>query len=144
MKKPTYLYLPAFILFIFAIAVLVVHFSWMPERWRNSTRDLTLPFSYNNGQVLSTRPEAEQAGIKVGDRTLTMNGQSINNESVCREEWAKSQETGQINLTIQRKINDTEKETKEINVQLVKVEKNFSYYAKLIVGFIYNYFIPAF
>ncbi len=46
MKKKTLLYIPALILFAFAISVLVAHFSRLPERNRNMTNDVAMPFSY--------------------------------------------------------------------------------------------------
>lgn len=142
MKKRIFLYLPALLLFIFAISVLVVHFSYLPERQRNETRDFTIPFAYN-GKVISLLPEGEKIGIKLDDRILAMNGRELNDEAVWREEFSKALETGQINLTMQRKI-DGQTETKEFTVPLIKIEKSFSYYAKLVVGFIYTYFVPTF
>lgn len=144
MKKRTLLYLPALILFLFAISVLVVHFSYLPERQRNETRNFALPFAYDSGKVLTLRPEGEKAGIQVEDRILKMNGREINDNAVWREELLNAQEAGQINLTMQRKTTDGQTETKEFTVPLVKIDKNISYYAKLVVSFIYTYFVPTF
>src|SRR5688500_13464097 len=103
MKKKTLLYIPALLLFVFALSVLIVHFSQMPERNRNVRRDFALPFAYNNARVSSLLPEGESAGIKLNDKILAMNGRNLDNDKVWREELLNSQRIGQINLVMERK-----------------------------------------
>jgi phosphoserine phosphatase RsbU/P len=144
MKKRTFLYIPALILFVFALSVLVVHFSRMPQRHREMTRDWTLPFAYSNGKVSALLPEGENAGLKPDDQILAMNGRALDREGVVRrEELMNSQNSGRLDLTVQRGPAD-QPETRDLTVPLVKVEKHFSYYARLVVGFIYIYVVPAF
>lgn len=144
MKKRNLFYIPTVLLFIFALSVLVIHFSWMIERQRSMTRDVILPFNYNAGKVLSVMPEGEMSGIKMGDKILAMNGREVISDVVWREELKNSIQRGQINLLIERKTENGQTENQNLNVPLLKVEKDFSYFAKLIVGFIYTYFVPAF
>lgn len=144
MKKRAFLYFPAAFLFLFTIAAVAVHFSWLPERWKNSTRSEMMPFVYDNGKVKSILPESEAAGIKIGDKILTMNGRKLENNYVWNEELANSRASRRINLTMERKNADGQIETREVSVPLVDIDKNFSYYARLIVGNIYTYFVPAF
>jgi len=144
MKKRTLLYLPALILLMFALAVLVVHFIWMIERQRTLTQDVVMPFSYNNGRVLSVMPEGEALGVKVGDRILAMNGRALDSETVWREELQKSRERGRIDLVMEHKMPDGWGERRDLTVPLIRIEKNFGYYARQVVGFVYTYFVPAF
>ena len=144
MKKRTYLYIPVVILFIFALLVLVVHFSRMSERQREMTRDVRMPFTYNNGRVMSVLPEGAALGVKSGDRITALNRREFKDNTVWREELDNSRERGQIDLVMERKTADGQTETRELTAPLVKVDKNFGYYATLAVGFIYTYFLPAF
>lgn len=144
MKKRTLLYIPAMLLFIFAISVLVTHFSRISELQKNATRDVMMPFAYNNGRVLSVLPEGEKAGIKVNDNILKMNGRTIENDDIWREEMSKAEQIGQITLTIQHRNEEQPTNVEEITVPLVKVNKGFSYYASLTIGFIYTFFVPTF
>lgn len=143
MKKRTLLYIPALILFAFAISVLVAHFSRMPERNRNRTKDVAMPFSYMQ-KVISTHPAAENAGLKLNDVIVTMNGRNFEGDNIWHEELANSKDTGQINLTVQRKTEDGQTETKELTVPVIKVEKNFSFYSALVLSFIFIYLMPVF
>lgn len=144
MKKRTFLYIPALLLFVFAVAAVVVHFSWLPERWRNATRDVMMPFSYDGGRVRTVLPEGEAIGIKTGDRILKMNGRELNSNLVWNDELANSRENRRISLTMQRKTADGQTETKELTVPLIGIEKDFGYYARLAVTNIYTYFVPTF
>ena len=144
MKKRALLYIPALILFIFALLVLIVHFGWMIERQRTLTSDVVMPFSYNNGKVQAVRPEGEALGIKPGDKITAMNGREFNFDTVWREELANSKERGQINLSMERKTADGQTETRDLTVPLIRVEKNFGYYATRLVMMTYTYFVPAF
>ncbi len=56
----------------------------------------------------------------------------------------KGKETGQINLTVQRKTADGQTETKELTVPVIKVERDFSFYATLVLRFIFIYLMPVF
>jgi hypothetical protein len=143
MKKRTLLYIPALILFVFAISVLVAHFSRMPERNRDMTKDVAMAFSYSK-RVVSVSPEAENAGLKLNDIIVTMNGRNFDGDNIWHEELAKGKETGQINLTVQRKTEDKQTETKELTVPVIKVEKDFSFYATWVLRFIFIYLMPVF
>ncbi|HEY8561003.1 MAG TPA: SpoIIE family protein phosphatase [Pyrinomonadaceae bacterium] len=144
MKKRTLLYIPALILFVFALLVLLVHFSWMIERQRTLTTDVAMPFNYNDGQVRTVYPEAEALDIKPGDKITVINGREFSRDAVWREELANSKERGTIDLVMQRKTPDGQTETRNLTVPLVRVEKNFGYYTTRAVGFTYTYFVPAF
>ncbi len=103
-----------------------------------------MPFIYNGKQVISISPEGKETGIEIGDKILAMNGQTLESESVWGEELSKNRESGQINLTIERQIENEQIQTKELTVPLIKIEKDFSFYAKLVVGFVFVYFVPLF
>jgi sigma-B regulation protein RsbU (phosphoserine phosphatase) len=144
MKKRTLLYIPALILFVFALAVLIVHFSSMIERQRAMSGDVRFPFSIKAGRIASVLPEGAALGIKTNDRILAVNNRPVDGEFDWREELAKNQESGQLNFVLERTAENGQTETRSIDVPLIKVEKNVSYYAVRVVGFIYNYFVPAF
>lgn len=144
MKKRILLYIPALILFFFALSVLIVHFSWMTERQRTLTRDVKMPFNYNAGRVVSVLPEGEALGIKADDKILAINGRTFNSDVVWREELANGRESGLINLVMERKPENGQTETRDLVVPLIRVEKNIGYYATQVVDFIYTYFVPAF
>lgn len=108
------------------------------------TRDVRMPFTYNNGKVFNVMPEAENSGIKPGDKITAINGRDFDSDNVWREELSNSEERGQIDLAFERKGENAPVEKFNVTVPLIKVEKNFSYYTNLVVGFIFTYFVPAF
>jgi phosphoserine phosphatase RsbU/P len=144
MKKRTFLYIPALILFVFAVWVLVVHFSWAGAFQRALTRDVMMPLSYNSGRISSVLPQGESAGIRIGDRIAAMNGRELTGDSVWDEELENSRERGQIDLLIERRAENATVEKLNLTVPLVRIEKDFGYYSKLIVGLAFTYFIPVF
>jgi hypothetical protein len=129
MKKRTFLYIPALILFIFALSAMIVHFSRMVERQRTMTTDVRMPFNYNNGRVLSLLPEGERLGIKVGDRITAINGRELTDTLVWREELAKGGQSGQVNLSMARTTENGQIESIDVAAPLVKVEKTLGFYA---------------
>src|SRR5215218_4482452 len=60
--------------FLFAGTALVLHYSQMSERYRIALRAANLPIGNSNGKVSTVLPDAEAAGVRVGDRVESVNG----------------------------------------------------------------------
>jgi sigma-B regulation protein RsbU (phosphoserine phosphatase) len=140
MKTKLPLYLIAAVLFLFTAATLVVHFSYMPTRMRDAASPAVAPFTYN-GKVTRVPPDSEAAGLRIGDKILTMNGRPLDSNDVFFGEIENSAASGSLALTVRREGSD---EPVALNLPITAVEKNFEYYSKQVLAFLYSFFIPAF
>ncbi len=143
MKKKQILYIPLILLAIFAFSALFFHYLELFANNRMASREADLPFSYI-GEVSVVSPEAERAGIKLGDRIEKFNGVTMSNNSVYREEIAKMRSDQPVSLTMQRNTADGRTESYETTVMPVKLVRDFNYYTQFIVGFLFTYFLPTF
>ncbi len=145
MQKNRLLYIPLLVLFAFAISALGVHFYKFYQIQDRPLLGTALPFTYSNGVVTLT-PEAEAAGIIVGDRIEAINGRVIDSEDSFFEEIGKlrDNESAPIALAMKRKSADGESTAYETTVPPVKIIRDFNYYSKFIVGFVYVYVLSTF
>ena len=143
MKKRTLLYVPLLFLAAFAFAALAMHLSGFYTIYSMRSAAAELPFSYNDG-VNNVNPEAESAGIKRSDIVFEINGKDVRQDDAYREAISSLQPDQIVNLKIQRKTADGNAETLDAQVKAVKVEKNFSFYSRSVVGFMFSYFLPTF
>lgn len=142
MKNRTLLYIPLVVLAAFVFTVLALHYGNFVREFNMASRTADLPFSYNSG-VINAKPEAERAGIKREDIVLEINGKDGRQDESYREAILSLQPDQIINLKMQRKAADGNTEIFETQVRAVKVEKNFSYYSRSIVSFMFIYILPT-
>ena len=76
MKKPTLLYIPLFVLFALALSVLAIHWSNVFRGFKVAASQIDMPLVIN-GEVITVRPEAEKAGLKVKDKLVAVNGRAV-------------------------------------------------------------------
>lgn len=143
MKKKQILYIPLILLAIFAFSALFSHYAGLFANNRMASREADLPFSYI-GEVSVVSPEAERAGIKLGDRIEKFNGVTMSDNSVYREEIVKMRSDQPVSLAMQRKTADGRTESFETTVMPVKLVRDFNYYTQFIVGFLFTYILPTF
>jgi len=98
MKKPTLLYIPLLLLFALAMAVLSAHYGAMLVRFDSVSGGFAMPFT-SAGSIIALRPEAEQAGLKLGDKLVAVNGRKLENEQIYLEELAKARADEDLNFT---------------------------------------------
>jgi len=142
MKKPTLLYIPLFVLFAFSLSVLAVHWSKIFKLFASASSQIEMPTTANR-EVINLRPEAEQAGLKVNDRLVAINGREIVNGDTYFEEVAKAKPGEVLNLTMARKNADGQTENVQISYQPPPLERNLAFYSRLVAGFLYAYILPT-
>ncbi len=143
MKKRTFYYIPHLLLFVFAMAVLITHFANISNVQGRASLEAKLPFGYS-GRVVSVTPEAENAGVRLGDRIETINGREIgSDETVYDEEMSKMRAGEPVSLVMRRRLPDREAEKYEVKFMPQAVTRDFGFYSKYIVGFIYVYILPT-
>ncbi|MDQ3711314.1 MAG: SpoIIE family protein phosphatase, partial [Acidobacteriota bacterium] len=143
MKKPTLLYIPLAILFAFAAAVLAVHYGNIFSRYDTALSGIGVPFTAV-GTVVSMRPAAESAGLKIGDKLIAVNGRRLETEQAYREELKKAGTDADTKFTIERKTETGAIEERDINIRLIKVEQDLNFYLLMLVGFLFSYVLPTF
>lgn len=141
MKKPTLLYLPLVLLFAFAVAVLTVHFTQLIQNFNFAATQIELPYTYFNGEVTHVKPEAEAAGMRVGDRIAMINGKTVENNQVYREQLQPGVPAA---ITVITKNTFGQTENREVLIVPKKLERDFNYYSRLTVGFAFAYVLPTF
>ena len=142
MNKRTFYYIPHLLLFIFAMAVLITHFANISNVQGRAALEAKLPFGYS-GRVVSVTPEAENAGILPGDRIETINGRELgNDETVYDDEMLKMRAGEPMSFVMRRGLPDGQTEKYEVTFMPETVARDFGFYSKYIVGFIYVYILP--
>ncbi len=142
MKKFTLLYIPLGILFLFAVAVFVAHYSEAFQRYDYAAISVLLPFTVDGG-VKTMEPEAEAAGMKLGDRILAVNGVEIDSNNTYFRELSKLKSGDTFKLKISRKTEGDQNEVKELELPVKEVPQDINYSSKLIVVGIYAYLLPT-
>jgi phosphoserine phosphatase RsbU/P len=143
MKKRTLLYIPLVLLSVLALSVLAVHTRNVFINYSLAVLEVELPYAVD-GTIKALKPEGERAGLKVGDKILNLNGRLMNSEEAYHEELAKLRPGEPMTLTVSRKTSEGQTETHQIGLVPKKLEKDFNYYSRLIVGFLFVYFLPVF
>jgi phosphoserine phosphatase RsbU/P len=122
---------------------LFFHYQGFINGQKYAWRDLEIPFSYS-GEVTKLTEKAETAGIEIGDRIAKINGVSLTSNEVYQNEMLKLQEGQPILFDLQRKSADGQTKNFQVSVQPQKLGKDFSFYARFLVNFIFVYFFPTF
>lgn len=143
MKKTTLLYIPLVLLAAFCLTALGLHYRNMNLQYGAVSHTAGLPFTYS-GEVINVRPEAEQAGIRLGDRIELINGRALENDGDFLEELSKMKAGEPVTLMMRRKGVDGQIERFETNVAGSEIVKDFNFYSRLIVGFLFAYVLPTF
>lgn len=97
-----------------------------------------------NGEVITVRPGAEKAGLKVKDKLIAINGRVVETMDVYFEEIAKANPDENMNLTVARTNANGQIENLEISFKPAKIEKDISFYSRLVAGFLFAYVLPTF
>jgi len=142
MKKPTLLYIPLFVLFALSLSVLAVHWNKVFRLFAVASRQIEMPTIINN-EVINLRPEAEQAGLKVNDKIVAVNGRETETSEIYIEEIAKVKPEENLNLTVARTNAGGQTENFQISYKPQELERDLNYYSRLVAGFLYAYVLPT-
>ncbi|HEX9927018.1 MAG TPA: SpoIIE family protein phosphatase [Pyrinomonadaceae bacterium] len=142
MKKTTFLYIPLLILFMLAMSVLILHYAFAVQRANIISKLEQLPFTYS-ASVVAMRPEAESAGLKLGDKLIAINGRTIESDEVFFEEVSKLTQDEPAVFLVSRTDGERAAEQREIRLNLSTPARDFDYFSKFVVGFLYAYFLPT-
>lgn len=135
------IYIPVVLLFLFAMSVLVVHYSGIIDRNSIVFREANLPFGYTT-KVTVVTPEAEAAGIRVGDEIKKLNGSEAADPLSLMKGLTKLKVGDNVSLEISRK-SDAGEERFTTNVTATPMVKSTRIYAGVVTGFLYTYAIPT-
>src|SRR4051794_23552563 len=100
-KNTTLLYIPLVILFALAITVLAVHYRNLFGRLGYSAQSARLPFT--SGTIVKETPETKEAGLKIGDTLVAVNGREITEDEVYYQELSKLRADEPAVITVSRK-----------------------------------------
>ena len=143
MQRKTLLYIPIILLFAFVASALVQHYANIGRIQARFSRDVKLPFGYLNGQTYSVSPDAEDAGVRAGDRIDGINGREVGRgDDVLMEELDRLRTDTPVKLLLSRPSGES-RETFEVTVNPVPVEKNANFYAGMVVNFLFMYVLPT-
>ncbi len=142
MKKPTLLYIPLFVLFALSLSVLAIHWNRIFKMFDVASSQVEMPTTANR-VVINLRPEAEQAGLKLNDKLVAINGREIENGDIYFEEVAKAKPGEILSLTMARTNSAGQTENVQISYQPPTLEKNLTFYSRLVAGFLYAYILPT-
>ena len=96
-----------------------------------------------NNEVINLRPEAEQAGLKVNDKIVAVNGRETETSEIYIEEIAKVKPEENLNLTVARTNAGGQTENFQISYKPQELERDLNYYSRLVAGFLYAYVLPT-
>ncbi len=105
--------------------------------------EFELPF-FTSGVVKSATPESEAAGLALDDKLFAVNGNTISNEGQYVAELLKARAGEPITVTVERKTPNGQIERLERSLFPNKLNKDFTFYSRIFVGFIWSYVIPSF
>lgn len=142
MKKTTLLYIPLLILFMLAMSVLILHYAFAVQRANILSKLEQLPFTYS-ASVVAMRPEAESAGLKLGDKLVAINGRTIESDEVFFEEVSTLTQDEPAVFLVSRTDGEGAAEQREVRLNLSAPVRDFDYFSKFVVGFLYAYFLPT-
>jgi sigma-B regulation protein RsbU (phosphoserine phosphatase) len=143
-KKPSLLYIPLLMLFLFVGTVLTLHYVAAGFRSQIVSKLNLLPFTYASGAVLALTPEAESAGVRVRDRIVEINGKTFENETDFYREITSLQPEQTARFLFSRQTENGATEQREVAVTLKKAaDKNSRYYSQSLITVLYTYFLPT-
>ena len=143
MEKKNLIYIPIVLLFLFSMSALVGHYANIGKAIERASYLAELPFGHNSGRVLTTTPQAESAGIKTGDRIDAINGVEVASNENFDNALSQMRGGEPVELSMLRPLPDGSSEKYAATVLPIAIERNFNYYSKNIVGFIFTYALPT-
>ncbi len=130
------------VVFLFAGSALVLHYSQMSTRYRISFRAANLPIGNFNGKVSTVFPDAEAAGVRVGDHIRSVNGVPI----VADQDWANlivSLQPDQTVPVMLARDGASGEELYEVTLRSQAAARDLGFFAGFITSFLYSYAIPT-
>src|SRR5262245_54402372 len=103
MKRPTLLYIPLALMFLFTVAVFVAHYAEAFKSYDRAAVTVRLPFTVQEGAVVSVDTEAETAGLRRGDRIAMINGREMSSNQAYYEALAKLKPGDAFTLKVSRR-----------------------------------------
>lgn len=141
MMSKKLLYVPLVLLFLFAMSVLVVHYAGIVERNSIVFREANLPFGYTT-KVTTVTPEAEAAGIQLGDEIQAIDGVEAKDPLALVREITKMKLGQNVSIEFLRKADGAE-QSYTATLTTVPMVHSARIYAGVVTGFLYTYAIPT-
>lgn len=140
MTKKYILYFILAVIFAFTATAFYSHLSELPKRATERSYDHRIPF-VSNQTVIWAAPEAEQAGLRIGDRIVAINGRSIDSETVFQDEIENFRTLGgEMKLIVQR---GEVGYLLDLNIPTIRVDRNLGYYLRATASYLYLYVFPV-
>ncbi|MBV9210837.1 MAG: PDZ domain-containing protein, partial [Acidobacteria bacterium] len=138
-RKPLYLLL--LVLFVIAATVQVRYTLGVARYLVLQQEGTAAPFyRENNGQTIKTlKPEAERAGLQVGDRIVAINGRPFTGDAVWIEAFRNTVPGQTMTFAVERGG-----ERKSFDVSLTKAEKNVNRLTEMAVLLFFGVLMPDF
>jgi sigma-B regulation protein RsbU (phosphoserine phosphatase) len=143
MNRRLLLYIPLAVFGVFTATAFYSHLSDMPSRYRQVGYEYRIPFG-SGDRINYVSREGEGAGLKVGDRVVSINGvETPDRESLARE-VDNAGRTGKLDVSVLRTAEDGSEQPINLSIALTRTEKDFNFYVRLFVGFLFIYVLPVF
>ncbi len=142
MKRTWLPYIPFTILFVFALATIVVHFAGIPRTLGSRTAEYSIPFDFDE-KVRYVASSAEADGLKRNDEIISINGIDIKSPEMGREfDLIRGGKT--MNMTVVREVSPGQNETLQLVVEPPRIIRDLSFFLRNIVSVMFSYILPAF
>ncbi len=142
-QKKKLLYIPFAIVFIFSIAVLVIHFSNIRQFINFAPHPYQFPFSYSRG-IINLGEPGRNAGLEVGDRIVSIDGEPVKAGFDLKTATKRLSSSKPLVLEIERGARNAQAERKTITIKPFKFEKNSDFYLGILVNLAFQYLLPTF
>ena len=147
MKKRTLLYVPLIILFVIAMTALIQHGRrtlMMLDRTVNQNTSIRIPFELERAKVVGVLPEAQEAGMQIGDNLTEINGRPLADGTMLFEELGKTPVGGKVNYTIERTNETGETVRRQISVTGMPMGQTFrQWFPDFLTTFIFLLLLPV-
>ncbi|MEO5859218.1 MAG: SpoIIE family protein phosphatase [Pyrinomonadaceae bacterium] len=128
--------------FLFAGTALVKHYSHISERYRISFRTANLPIGNSDGKVSTVMPDAEAAGVRLGDRIESVNGVPIAVDADWANLIANLEPDQEIPVVLIRNGASGD-ESVQVTLRTRPAARDLGFFAGFITSFLYSYAIPT-
>src|SRR5829696_6450934 len=122
-------YIPITLLFIFSVSALVLHYKNIGEVQTTLMREARLPFSYVNGRAFAITPQASEAGVRIGDGIVSINGRLMDSERSLGDALTQMRPQEPVTISMVHRLEDGSVEKFDATVIPIAVERSLNFYA---------------
>ncbi|MEZ5345394.1 MAG: SpoIIE family protein phosphatase [Pyrinomonadaceae bacterium] len=144
MKSKPLLYIPLLLLFAFSIGALGLHFGNITGRLNLDPKPFRIPFGFFNGTATNVSDDAFDAGLRAGDRILTVNGNPIKNGDEFFKFASQINSTDPFFMDVERQENGRKDVIRNLKINPIAFVASPAYYGAVFLNFLFIYFLPTF